>query len=66
MLEVDDDPYDGALPLRNFDLKLLLSALFFAPWKSASLSGELKLLMDLLKLGLELLSFSCTPVRVVV
>lgn len=55
MLEVEEDPTDGELPLRNFDLKLL-SFLLLGLLKSSALSGELKLLMDLLNLGLELLS----------
>lgn len=62
MFDVDAEPNDGALPFPNFDFKPF-SFLFFVFWKSASFSGELKLLMDLLKLGLEMLSFSFSPMR---
>lgn len=59
MLDVDDDPNEGALPLRDFDLRLF-SFLPFVLVKSTSLS---KLLMDLLNIGLELLSFSFASIR---
>lgn len=62
MFDVDDELIDGALPLRNFDLKLF-SFLPFDMGKSTSLSGVSTLLMDLLNIGLELLSLSFAPIR---